>query len=110
MDTTPAFTGIIRDFGDIKERLSDSQLFELAIHFSRDFLRDNSHLLEDAIQIEEETVRDGKPIEALTHSLLMGWIAHEWISYQDVNGLREGAMERIREDCCVSNESRPECE
>ncbi len=108
MSTSTDFTGIIRDFGDIEDRLSNAQLFELAIHCDRDFLDHNSYLLEDAIQIEEQSVRDGKPIETLTHNLLMQWIAHEWISNEDHDALIDEALEVIREDCNVSNESRPE--
>lgn len=108
MNIMPAFTGIIRDFGDIEENLSDSQLFKLAIHFDRDFLDDNSYLLEDAIRLEESSVRGGKPIETLTHDLLMQWAYKGWISNDDYGSLVEGALEVIREDCCVSNESRPE--
>ena len=110
MTTSPDFTGIIRDFGDIEEVLSNAQVFELAIHCDRDFLDHNSYLLEDAMRIEEQSVRDGKPIETLNHNLLMQWIAHEWISDADVESLREEALEVIREDCNVSNESRPEYE
>ena len=108
MTTSTDFTGIIRDFGDIEDRLSNAQLFELAIHCDRDFLDHNSYLLEDAMQIEQESVRDGKPIETLTHNLLMQWIAHEWISNEDHDALIDEALEVIREDCNVSNESRPE--
>lgn len=110
MPTSSNFTGIIRDFGDIEEQCSDFQLFELAIHFNRNFLDNNCVYLEDAMQIEEVSVRNGKPVDNLSHSLLMHWITHEWISVQDLDDLREEALETIREDCNVSNECRPESE
>ena len=119
MTTSPDFTGIIRDFSDIEECLSDSQLFELAIHFDGDFLRDNSHLLEDAAEACEESfcVRDGLRcgtgqdwLNDLSHGELMNWIASCWVAADDLEDLRTEAVESLREDCRTHNERCPEHE